>query len=114
MKDHRLGLFSGMGMVIANMIGAGVFLSTGFMAQQLSPRQIMLAWGIGALLALAGARAYAGIAQMVPRSGGEYRYLSALVHPALGYLAGWVSLLLGFSAPIAIDAVAAGDGALHT
>ncbi len=108
MKDHRLGLFSGMGMVIANMIGAGVFLSTGFMAQELTPKQILLAWVIGALLALAGARAYAGISQIVPQSGGEYRYLSNLVHPALGYLAGWASLLLGFSAPIAIDAIAAG------
>ena len=108
MKDHRLGLFSGMGMVIANMIGAGVFLSTGFMAQELTPKQIMLAWAIGAFLALSGARAYAEIAQSVPRSGGEYRYLSTLVHPALGYLAGWASLLLGFSAPIAIDAFAAG------
>jgi basic amino acid/polyamine antiporter, APA family len=108
MKDHRLGLFSGMGMVIANMIGAGVFLSTGFMAQDLTPKQILLAWAIGAFLALSGARAYAGIAQMVPRSGGEYQYLSTLVHPALGYLAGWASLLLGFSAPIAIDAIAAG------
>jgi amino acid transporter len=108
MRDHQLGMFSGMGMVIANMIGAGVFLSTGFMAQELTAKQIILAWIIGALLALAGARAYSGIAQIVPRSGGEYRYLSTLVHPALGYLAGWASLLLGFSAPIAIDAVAAG------
>jgi basic amino acid/polyamine antiporter, APA family len=108
MKDHRLGLFSGMGMVIANMIGAGVFISTGFMAQALTPKQILLAWVIGAFLALAGARAYAGIAQIVPHSGGEYRYLSNLVHPALGYLAGWASLLLGFSAPVAIDAMAAG------
>jgi len=95
-------------MVVANMIGAGVFLSTGFMAQDLNPKQILLAWVIGAFLALAGARAYAGIARIVPHSGGEYRYLSALVHPALGYLAGWASLLLGFSAPIAIDAIAAG------
>jgi amino acid transporter len=108
MKDHRLGLFSGMGMVIANMIGAGVFISTGFMAQDLNPKQILLAWVIGAFLALAGARAYAGIAQIIPQSGGEYRYLSSLVHPALGYLAGWASLLLGFSAPVAIDAMAAG------
>ncbi len=95
-------------MVIANMIGAGVFLSTGFMAQDLTPQQILLAWAIGAFLALAGARAYAEIAQIVPKSGGEYRYLSSLIHPALGYLAGWASLLIGFSAPIAIDAFAAG------
>lgn len=97
-----------MGMVIANMIGAGVFLSTGFMAQELNPKQILLAWVIGAFLALAGARAYAGLAQLIPRSGGEYRFLSDLVHPSLGYLAGWASLLIGFSAPIAIDAIAAG------
>lgn len=108
MKDGQMGLFSGMGMVIANMIGAGVFLSTGFMAQELTAKQILAAWVIGAFLALAGARAYGGIAQIVPRSGGEYQYLSSLVHPALGYLAGWASLLLGFSAPIAIDALAAG------
>ncbi len=116
MEDRRLGLFSGMGMVIANMIGAGVFLSTGFMAQELTPKLILLAWAIGAFLALSGARAYAEIAQLVPSSGGEYRYLSTLVHPALGYLAGWASLLLGFSAPIAIDAFAAGAfaGTLHS
>jgi APA family basic amino acid/polyamine antiporter len=103
-----MGVFSGMGMVIANMIGAGVFLSTGFMAQTLNPKEILLAWVVGAFLALAGARAYAVIARIVPESGGEYKYLSALVHPALGYLAGWASLLIGFSAPIAIDAIAAG------
>ena len=108
MKDRRLGVFSGMGMVIANMIGAGVFLSTGYMAQTLTPKQILLAWIVGAFLALAGARAYAGIARIIPKSGGEYQYLSTLMHPALGYLAGWASLLLGFSAPIAIDAIAAG------
>ncbi len=108
MKDHRMGMFTGMGMVVANMIGAGVFLSTGYMAQELTAKQILLAWAIGAFLALSGARAYAAIAQMVPKSGGEYRYLSDLIHPSLGYLAGWGSLLLGFSAPIAIDAIAAG------
>ena len=98
-------MFSGMGMVIANMIGAGVFLSTGYMAQTLTPKQILLAWVVGALLALAGAKAYASIAQIVPQSGGEYKYLSKLIHPSLGYLAGWASLLLGFSAPIAIAGV---------
>lgn len=95
-------------MVVANMIGAGVFLSTGFMAQTLTPKQIVLGWAVGGLLALAGARAYAQIARAIPKSGGEYQYLSKLFHPSLGYLAGWASLLLGFSAPIAIDAFAAG------
>lgn len=109
MSPHRsLGLKSGIGLVVANMVGAGVFLSTGFMAQRLGPGQILLAWGIGAVLALCGAKAYAEVARLVPHGGGEYRYLSTLAHPALGYLAGWASLLVGFSAPTALDALAAG------
>ena len=108
MKERRLGLFSGMGMVIANMIGAGVFLSTGFMAQEMNPKQILIAWVVGMVIAMTGAKAYSGIVQLVPRSGGEYRFLSTLIHPALGYLAGWASLLIGFSAPIAVSAMAAG------
>src|SRR5688500_9082927 len=107
-QPRPLGTWSGVGIVIANMIGAGVFLSAGFMAQDLGPGLILIAWLIGALLALAGARAYAELATIVPRSGGEYRFLSDLLHPASGYLAGWASLLIGFSAPIAIDALAAG------
>ncbi len=103
-----LGLKSGIGLVVANMVGAGVFLSTGFMAQSLSPGQVLLAWVVGGVLALCGARAYAEVARLVPQGGGEYRYLSAMLHPALGYLAGWASLLVGFSAPTALDALAAG------
>ncbi len=106
--SKQLGVRSGVGLVAANMIGAGVFLSAGFMAQDMGPGPILLAWVVGALLALAGARAYAELARLVPRSGGEYRYLSELLHPALGYLSGWASLLVGFSAPVAIDALAAG------
>jgi len=101
-------LWPGVGLVAANMIGAGVFLSSGFMAQSMGPFPILLAWGVGAVLALAGATAYAAVARLVPRSGGEYRYLSELLHPSLGYLAGWASLLVGFSAPVAVDALAAG------
>jgi APA family basic amino acid/polyamine antiporter len=104
-----MGVLSGMGMGIANMIGAGVFLSASYMPMDLNPMQILAAWIVGTLLALAGAKAYSGIAQLVPQSGGEYRFLSALIHPALGYLAGWASLLIGFSAPIAVNAMAAGS-----
>ena len=105
----HLGLKSGIGLVVSNMVGAGVFISTGFMAQDLSPGLILFSWVLGALIALSGARAYATVAGWVPRSGGEYRYLSDLMHPALGCLAGWGSLLVGFSAPIAVDALAAGE-----
>lgn len=104
----RLGVRSGIGLVVANMIGAGVFLSAGFMAQDMGPGAILLAWAFGAFLALCGARTYACMASIIEGSGGEYRYLSETVHPAMGYLAGWGSLLLGFAAPVAIDAYAAG------
>ncbi len=103
-----LGWLSGAGLVIANMIGAGVLLSTGFMAQSLSAPAIMAAWLLGALLALLGAASYGAIAAANGRSGGEYRYLSDYLHPLLGYLAGWGSLVLGFAAPIAVDALAVG------
>jgi basic amino acid/polyamine antiporter, APA family len=100
----KLGLWSGVGIVIANMIGAGVLTTPGFMAMDLAPSYILLAWLVGGIAALSGARAYAAVAQAIPRSGGEYRYLSTLWHPMLGYLAGWTSLLVGFSQPVALDA----------
>ena len=103
----QLGFASGIGLVVANMVGAGVFLSAGFMAQDLGPRAILIAWVVGLVLALCGALSYATLAELIPRSGGEYRYLSELMHPALGYLAGYGSMLLGFSGPVAIDAIAA-------
>ena len=102
------GLWSGVGVNVGVMIGVGVFVSAGFMASSLGPVPILLAWLVGGVLAMAGARAYAEVARLVPRSGGEYRYLSTLVHPALGYLAGWTTVLAGFSAPIASNAAIAG------
>ncbi len=103
-----LGMWSGVGLVIANMVGVGVLLSAGFMAQELGPGGILLSWIVGATIALSGALAYGQLAILSGRSGGEYRYLHDYMHPYLGYLAGWASLLIGFSAPIAIAAFAAG------
>ncbi len=103
----RLGLSTGIGLVVANMIGAGVFLSAGYMAQDLGPGTLLLAWVAGSLIALCGTCAYAELARRVPRSGGEYRYLHDLLHPLLGYFAGWVTLFVGFSAPVAANAHAA-------
>ena len=104
MTAKRLGLWSGVGLVIANMIGAGVLTAPGFQAMDLAPKYILLAWVVGGIAALSGARAYAAIAHAIPRSGGEYRYLSTLWHPLLGYIAGFTSLLVGFSQPVALDA----------
>lgn len=94
--------------MVANTVGVGVLTNTGYMAGRLGPGEIMLAWLVGSVMALAGARSYAAIAAAIPRSGGEYRYLSDLWHPALGSLAGWTSLLVGFSAPVALAASTAG------
>src|SRR3954463_3299794 len=100
---RKLGVGSGVGIVIANMIGAGVLTTAGFMALDLAPAHILLAWVVGGVAALCGARAYAAVAHAIPRSGGEYRYLSTLWHPLLGYLAGFTSLIVGFSQPVALD-----------
>jgi len=106
--SRKLGLGSGVGIVIANMIGAGVLTTAGFMALDLAPAHILFAWVVGGVAALCGARAYAAVAHAIPRSGGEYRYLSTLWHPMLGYLAGFTSLIVGFSQPVALDAQLAG------
>lgn len=104
---QRLGLWSGVGLVVANMIGTGVFVSAGYQAQDLGPGLLLFAWVVGSAVALCGARAYAELATLLPRSGGEYRFLSELMHPLLGYLAGWATLLVGFAAPVAVNALAA-------
>jgi len=105
---RRLGLVPAIAIVVANMIGTGVFVSTGYMVHALDAPRILLAWLIGGVLALCGAVVYAELGAMMPRVGGEYVYLKESLHPALGFLAGWVSLIAGFSAPIGASALAFG------
>ncbi len=103
---RRLGLAITAAIVIANMIGAGVFTSTGFQAAALhDPPTILLAWIVGGIIALCGAAAYAELGSLMPRAGGEYVYLREAYHPAAGFMSGWVSLTAGFSAPIALAAI---------
>jgi APA family basic amino acid/polyamine antiporter len=95
--------------VVANMIGTGVFTSLGFQVTDLpSPFVILCLWILGGAVALAGALSYAEVAAALPRSGGEYHFLSRIFHPALGFLAGWTSATVGFAAPIALSAMAFG------
>jgi len=103
----RIGLWSGIGLGVANMVGVGVLTSNGYMARALSPTLILVVWIVQGVLALMGARTYAALAVMRPASGGEYRYLSDLLHPAFGVFAGWTSLVVGFAAPVAANAFAA-------
>jgi APA family basic amino acid/polyamine antiporter len=92
------------------MVGTGVFTSLGFQAAGISNGfSIILLWVIGALVAFLGALCYAEIGAMFPRSGGEYNYLSRLYHPAIGFAAGWVSITVGFAAPVAAAAIALGE-----
>ncbi|YCM47102.1 amino acid permease (plasmid) [Verrucomicrobiaceae bacterium 227] len=97
-------------LVVANMIGAGVFTTSGFTLASLGdPRMVLLAWLVGGVVALCGAFSYGLLIRRMPLSGGEYIFLTKSVHPFVGYLAGWVSLLAGFSGAIAFAAVALGS-----
>ena len=101
-----IGVRSAAALVAANMIGAGVFTTSGFSLADLGrPSFVLVAWAVGGAIALCGALSYGGIAARIPRSGGEYTFLGELVHPAAGFVAGWVSLLAGFTAPIALAAL---------
>lgn len=95
---------------IADMIGVGVFTSLGFQAMAMpSPFALLMLWIVGGIVALCGALSYAELAAAFPRSGGEYNFLSRTYHPALGFLAGWVSMTVGFAAPTALAAMAFGS-----
>ena len=102
----RFGLVTMTCVVIAGMIGSGIFTTSGFaLADLQSPARVLLAWSIGGAIAMCGAIAYGELARRLPLSGGEYVYLSRLMHPFVGFLAGWISLTVGFSGSIALVAL---------
>src|SRR5450432_309900 len=107
---RQLGLVSATALVVSNMVGAGIFGTTGFMASALGDAKLILAaWFVGALFALAGAFSYSELGINFPSSGGEYVYLTRAYGPAWGFMTGWVSFFAGFSAPIAAAALAFSD-----
>ncbi|TAE44773.1 MAG: APC family permease [Cytophagia bacterium] len=96
--------------VVANMVGAGVFTSLGYQALgTASVFPLLMLWVVGGVVAICGALSYGEMAALFPRSGGEYNYLSNTYHPAFGFLSGWISATVGFSAPVAMAAVALGS-----
>jgi len=104
---RQLGFFSATALVISNMVGTGIFATTGFMAGDLGSAALILAcWGVGALFAFAGALSYSELGINFPSSGGEYVYLTQAFGPEWGFMTGWVSFFAGFSAPIAATALA--------
>ena len=105
----RISLTTATSITIANMIGTGVFTSLGFQVVDIhSGFALLMLWVIGGVFALCGALAYGELAAALPRSGGEFHFLSRVFHPSLGFLSGWVSLTVGFAAPIALAAMAFG------
>jgi basic amino acid/polyamine antiporter, APA family len=104
--SRKLGLFSVTNIVIANMIGAGIFTTSGLLMADLKDPMLMLwLWVFGGVLAFAGAMCYGEIGASIPKAGGEYAFLSHLYSPRLGFLSGWVSFIVGFSAPIAASSI---------
>ncbi len=104
--ERKLGLFPVTNIVIANMIGAGIFTTSGLLMGDLKKPLLMLAlWLAGGIIALCGALSYGELGAAIPKAGGEYAFLSKLFHPAFGFLSGWVSFFAGFSAPIAASAI---------
>jgi basic amino acid/polyamine antiporter, APA family len=96
--------------VIADMVGVGVFTSLGFQIADIkSGFSLLLLWIVGGVVAICGAFCYAELATMLPRSSGEYNFLRQIYHPAFGFVAGWLSATVGFAAPIALAAMAFGS-----
>ena len=96
--------------VVADMVGVGVFTSLGFQVKDIpSGFSILLLWTVGGVVALCGVFSYGELGAMFPRSSGEYNFLGRAFHPAFGFVAGWVSATVGFSAPVALAAMAFGE-----
>jgi APA family basic amino acid/polyamine antiporter len=104
--ERKLGLFPATNIVVANMIGAGIFTTSGLLMSGLNNPILMVGlWVAGGIIALCGALSYGELGAAMPGAGGEYLFLSRLYSPIFGFLSGWVSFIVGFSAPIAASAL---------
>lgn len=105
-----VSVYAAIAIVVADMVGVGVFTSLGFQVKDLTSNfSLLFLWFIGGLVALCGAFCYAELASMFPRSSGEYNFLTRAYNPAVGFMAGWLSATVGFSAPVALAAMAFGQ-----
>src|SRR6266478_7954956 len=110
-KPRRtIGLFTACAIVIANIIGTGIFTSLGFQLKEIhSGFPLLMLWVVGGIAALCGALSYGELSAALPRSGGEYHFLSKIYHPSVGFMAGFLSATVGFAAPVALAAMAFGQ-----
>src|SRR5580692_4321816 len=107
---HAVSVVVATAIVVADMVGVGVFTSLGFQVKDIpSGFSILLLWAVGGIVALCGVFAYSELGAMFPRSSGEYNFLSRAFHPAFGFMAGFVSATVGFAAPVALAAMAFGE-----
>ncbi|MEI8185270.1 MAG: amino acid permease [Chlorobiaceae bacterium] len=108
-ENRTLGYFSATMIIIAAMMGTGIFTLTGYVVKYLPDPSLMISsWIIVGFISLCGALSYAEIASVFHENGGEYLFLSKLIHPSVGFMSGWVSFIVGFSAPCAAAAAAFG------
>src|SRR6266487_379910 len=106
---RTIGFITASAIVIANIIGTGIFTSLGFQLPDIqSGFALLMLWIVGGITALCGAICYGELSAALPRSGGEYHFLSEIYHPAVGFMAGFVAATVGFAAPIALAAMAFG------
>ncbi|MBT5683360.1 MAG: amino acid permease, partial [Gammaproteobacteria bacterium] len=109
MSIQKFSFNTAVAIVIANMIGTGVFTSLGFQLLDIqSTFVLMMLWLIGGVTALCGALTYAELGTRLPRSGGEYNFLTEIYHPGAGFVSGWISATVGFAAPTALAAMTFG------
>ncbi len=109
LKDNRFSFYAAISVVIANMVGTGVFTSLGFQLVDIRSAFVLLSlWVVGGITAFCGALTYAELGAALPRSGGEYTFLSRIYHPSAGFVSGWVSATIGFAGPTALAAITFG------
>ncbi len=113
-SQRRVSWFTAACVLVSNVIGGGIFTTTGFLARDLGdPGLILSLWLVGAILALAGAMSYSELGAALPRAGGDYVYLREAYGPLVGFLSGWASFTVGFGAAIAASAVSFASYALR-
>ena len=111
----ELGYFSLTNIVIGDMIGAGIFTTSGLLLAQLhSPVLLLILWIVGGGIALCGAMSYSELGANFPKAGGDYVFLTELFSPLAGFLTGWVSFFVGFSAPVAASSLAFSEYLVRT
>src|SRR5580698_1772800 len=107
---RQLGVVSATALVVSNMVGQGIFTTSGFLAGDLgTPKLVLSIWVVAAICEILGAICYSELGDNLPSSGGEYVYLTRAFGPTWGFMTGWVSFFAGFSGPVALSALAFAD-----